>query len=220
MAFYDTQLAYAVRYARHALSIDENRRKFECVPWDEDRTRPPGRDGRVAPVRFRQVWFAGSHSDIGGSYPETESRLSDIALAWMVEEAISLPDPIHIDPSVLKLFPDSGGLQHDERKVAIALAPGWLAGLAFRCGLEKYFLWREGQRRIPDDAELHPSVLARFKRPAVLVHDDMIPYRPEALRRHRLVRHYGPALAAHFASRSVRGGPIHPRRPTPRLATQ
>ena len=36
--------------------------------------------------RLRPVWFAGNHSDIGGSYPEPESRLSDIALEWMCEQ--------------------------------------------------------------------------------------------------------------------------------------
>ena len=41
-------------------------------------------DGSIEDVtRFRQVWFAGNHSDIGGSYPENESRLSDITLDWM-----------------------------------------------------------------------------------------------------------------------------------------
>jgi hypothetical protein len=33
-----------------------------------------------------QMWFAGNHSDIGGSYPEAESRLSDNALAWMIAQ--------------------------------------------------------------------------------------------------------------------------------------
>ena len=87
MAFYDTRLHYAVRYARHALAIDENRRKFECVPWQEDHCEDREAAAARVPARFKQVWFAGSHSDIGGSYPDTESRLSDIALAWMVEEA-------------------------------------------------------------------------------------------------------------------------------------
>ena len=38
-AFYDTRLNHAVRYARHALAIDENRASFACVPWDEERPR-------------------------------------------------------------------------------------------------------------------------------------------------------------------------------------
>ena len=37
-------------------------------------------------------WFAGNHSDIGGSYPEIESRLSDIALHWMAKEAEGVPN--------------------------------------------------------------------------------------------------------------------------------
>src|SRR5262249_368192 len=74
----------------------------------------------------------GSHSDVGGSYPETESRLSDIALAWMVEEAERLPHPIRVDRSVLKLYPDAAGGQHNERKAAIAACPRSLARLALQ----------------------------------------------------------------------------------------
>ena len=70
MAFYDTRLHYAVRYARHALSIDENRKKFDCIPWhDGDELRHILADRAREVPRFKQVWFAGNHSDIGGSYP-------------------------------------------------------------------------------------------------------------------------------------------------------
>jgi hypothetical protein len=31
-----------------------------------------------------EVWFAGVHSDVGGSYPEPQSQLSKLALRWMV----------------------------------------------------------------------------------------------------------------------------------------
>ena len=80
--------------------------------------------------RFKQMWFAGNHSDIGGSYPETESRLSDISLGWMVEEAMSLPHPVRIDHSVLNLYPDHRGEQHDERKALLSACPGWLTRCA------------------------------------------------------------------------------------------
>jgi len=36
----------------------------------------------------KQVWFTGAHSDVGGSYPEKESGLSQIALEWMIREAV------------------------------------------------------------------------------------------------------------------------------------
>ncbi|WP_442869806.1 phospholipase effector Tle1 domain-containing protein [Bradyrhizobium sp. CCBAU 11361] len=32
------------------------------------------------PDWLRQVWFAGNHSDVGGSYLENEGRLPDISL--------------------------------------------------------------------------------------------------------------------------------------------
>ena len=57
------------------------------------RARPSPTSPRPRRPRFKQVWFAGSHSDVGGSYPETESRLSDIALAWMTQEAIEPAAP-------------------------------------------------------------------------------------------------------------------------------
>src|SRR5215469_3786304 len=37
---------------------------------------------------IKQVWFAGVHSDVGGSCAEAESGLSKIALEWMLCEAV------------------------------------------------------------------------------------------------------------------------------------
>ena len=67
-------------------------------------------------IWFEQIWFAGNHSDVGGSYPENEARLSDIALHWMVNEARRCPHPILVDKAYLKLCPSCDGMQHDERK--------------------------------------------------------------------------------------------------------
>ena len=36
---------------------------------------------------IEQVWFAGVHSDVGGSYPEAESQLSKLAFQWILGEA-------------------------------------------------------------------------------------------------------------------------------------
>jgi len=76
--FYDTKLGSNVRIARHALAIDERREDFEPTLWEP-------RDG----LDLEQVWFAGSHSDIGGGYPADDQGLfaSDIALDWMVGQA-------------------------------------------------------------------------------------------------------------------------------------
>lgn len=67
----------SVSTVRHAISIDEHRAFFRQNLWGHG---GPGQD-------VRQVWFAGVHSDVGGSYPERESGLSQIALEWIVEQA-------------------------------------------------------------------------------------------------------------------------------------
>ncbi|TNC83078.1 MAG: hypothetical protein C9356_01125 [Oleiphilus sp.] len=76
--FYDTELGSNVAIARHALAIDEKRTDFEPTLWD-------AKEG----LDLKQVWFAGVHSDIGGSYgPDKHRKLaSDTPLAWMLDEA-------------------------------------------------------------------------------------------------------------------------------------
>jgi hypothetical protein len=115
MKFYDLHLNNAVWYARHAMSIDENRADFARVPWGGAHNRGPARPNEY-PDWLQQVWFAGNHSDVGGSYPENEARLSDISLGWMVRAAKNLPAGetpdgfgIKLDDRYLKLNPDPLG---------------------------------------------------------------------------------------------------------------
>ena len=81
MRFYDYDLNPHVGYARHAISIDENRANFARVPWHS--VKQTSRDERGLQW-FEQVWFSGVHADVGGGYPENESRLSDFTLNWML----------------------------------------------------------------------------------------------------------------------------------------
>jgi uncharacterized protein (DUF2235 family) len=77
--FYDTKMGANVKTARHALAIDEERVDFEPTIWLPR-----------AGVDLKQVWFAGVHSDVGGSYgpdKETGNCVSDLALGWMLDEA-------------------------------------------------------------------------------------------------------------------------------------
>ena len=176
-------------FARHALSIDENRRDFARVLWDEDGSEQVATvaDG---PERFKQVWFAGVHSDVGGSYAENEARLSDIALGWMVDEARSLPHPLEVDPALLRLAPSADGIQHDERKMTIAGWWSWVREIGlFLLGPDR-FGWPKGIRKIDPEAPLHPMVLQRFELKSVQLYDEMGLYRPEALRNHNAVKQY------------------------------
>jgi len=76
--FYDTEIGSCVKVARHAMAIDEHRSDFTPTIWD-----------RNANTDLVQAWFAGAHSNIGGSYkPDSDGGLlSDNALDWMIREA-------------------------------------------------------------------------------------------------------------------------------------
>jgi hypothetical protein len=122
-----------------------------------------GRKADVAhapPDWLVQRWFIGNHSDIGGSYPETESRLSDIALKWMVEQATGIPHPIILDKSKLHMFPDPAGMQHCEVASVLDLFPRWFPARWRRS-------WNEAARPDVSLDACHPSVLKRFELPAV-----------------------------------------------------
>ncbi len=65
-----------IAVTRHAIAIDEKRAFFR-VNWFQEE---PG-------LNLKQVWFPGSHCDVGGGYAESQSGLSKHALAWMAREA-------------------------------------------------------------------------------------------------------------------------------------
>lgn len=172
---YDRFLSGEVAYARHAMAIDEERASFPRVQWGP--TKTPDHRLDQAPTWLKQVWFAGCHSDIGGSYLESESRLSDIALGWMVEELRECVPDVSISDSMLRIFGDHRGLQHEERWMLKAL--GWE--------------WKRQPRYVFEDGELHQSVYDRLNAGPVPIVDEVKLYRPEQLRRHnRLQAIYAP----------------------------
>jgi hypothetical protein len=120
------------------------------------------------PKWLKQVWFPGCHSDIGGSYPEAESRLSDIALDWMVGELKECVPSIRINENFLNRAPDPLGLQHREDAM-VAFGP-------FRIG------WKKGIREVGNDFPLHPSVQERMQASAVAQCGEVKPYRPAQLK--------------------------------------
>lgn len=73
----DRHLSSIVDCAYHALSLDDERRSFHPVLWDE--SDPKDSD------RIQQVWFPGVHSNIGGGYPK--DGLSYVSLNWIITKA-------------------------------------------------------------------------------------------------------------------------------------
>lgn len=77
--YHDVALNPSIQNAFHALAIDEHRKPFSPTLW----TTPVGWNGHL-----EQVWFAGVHSNVGGSY--SPDGLANEALHWMVEKAEGL----------------------------------------------------------------------------------------------------------------------------------
>lgn len=85
-AFHSHHLADNVKAGFHALALNETRVAYSPVLWDGD------------DPRAEQVWFPGSHGDVGGHINgfEPARPLANISLVWMLENAqgcgLRLPD--------------------------------------------------------------------------------------------------------------------------------
>ena len=73
--FPDQELSSNVEYGYQALAIDEERKTFRPILWDE----------RESNGLVQQVWFSGVHANVGGGYPK--QGLSLVTLLWMMKKA-------------------------------------------------------------------------------------------------------------------------------------
>jgi uncharacterized protein (DUF2235 family) len=89
--YHNVGLTPEIRNAFHAMAIDERRKPFEVNLWE----RTSGWNGVL-----EQVWFAGVHSNVGGSYKP--DGLANEALHWLVEKAEGLG--LEVDDSYLAHF--------------------------------------------------------------------------------------------------------------------
>ena len=188
--FHDTRLTETIDVGLHALSIDELRGPFRPTLW----TLPKG---RVLPSHqhVEQVWFAGTHADIGGGHRET--ALSDVALLWMAERIQATTGlALDMEKLVQAARPDALGPQH-------SVAEGWLftlSGLFPFIRLVKQATaaipplrrlligsWRSGKlgrgEQVVNES-IHDSVLERFGERAIELRygrSRTITYRPRNL---------------------------------------
>jgi uncharacterized protein (DUF2235 family) len=179
-----TQSNPSVKAFRQAISIDERRRMFRLKPWDEGQTFMRNRFSRTnnaEPQDSLQVWFAGVHPDIGGSYPEKESGLSKFPLIWMIDEALKCGLAVdrrtvnHLAWGVPRkgspfsyVAPDFLRDPHDSMSLAWRL-------LEYFPKADKYKEWKSRQsflghyipdaepRPIPENAFVHESVVKRME---------------------------------------------------------
>ena len=83
--YHDFTLHPSVKNAYHALSIDDDRKWFQPTIWNSYNENYQ---------KVEQVWFSGSHTDVGGGF--REPGLSDITLEWMVQKAVSHGIKLHL----------------------------------------------------------------------------------------------------------------------------
>jgi hypothetical protein len=105
------------------------------------------------------VWFPGVHSDVGGGYPET--GLSDIALQWMFEKALSCN--LSFDNITTK--PDPTAKLHETYTGFYKLQSK---------------LYRPIGKSEPKDGNtnesLHPSVMERYKKDSTYRPKNLVEY--------------------------------------------
>jgi Uncharacterized alpha/beta hydrolase domain (DUF2235) len=88
--FHDVGLSPICDHSLHAVAIDEHREAFEATLW---------RHGKFTATdqRAEQVWFAGSHGDVGGGYVVEETRgdrpyVDDLPLDWMIRRVQAIAE--------------------------------------------------------------------------------------------------------------------------------
>ncbi len=165
--FHDLRLNPYIKHARHAVAMDERRSPFTPTLWTGP--FPEGQD-------VKQVWFPGSHQDVGGGHLRT--GLSDGALRWMVDEVRGVEPPLGFRRTTLdQIRPDPLDVLHDDDRGVIGVAEP-LADLEMRPLLEIAFQPRpravpriDPSTRAPD---VHQSVYDRQRTPPITAG----PYRP------------------------------------------
>jgi len=107
--FHSFKLCENVKFARHALSIDEKRKAFHPKIWLPI-------DGKHKNERMKQVWFSGVHTDVGGGYSEDD--LSNISLKWMIKESkakgLLFKDESEAYKNFIDSNPNVNGIMHNE----------------------------------------------------------------------------------------------------------
>lgn len=72
--FHDLEPTPVVKNVLHAVAVDDERRTFWPLIWNEN--------GFTSEQHIEQVWFPGMHSNVGGGYPR--AGLANITLDWMI----------------------------------------------------------------------------------------------------------------------------------------
>ncbi|RII26355.1 MAG: hypothetical protein CXR31_11735 [Geobacter sp.] len=150
----------SISVIRHAVSVDERRCFFRQNLMKQSKNQD-----------FKQYWFSGVHSDVGGGYPEVDSSLWREPFEWMLKEAedSGLELKSHRLASVRSKTPSVSqhpwtDPQHESLRgswwiLEFFPKPVWRPDLKRK--LPQLGLGRH--RSIPENALIHKSVLLRIQ---------------------------------------------------------
>ena len=171
ISFHSTELSPLVDVGLQALAIDEPRGPFNPSLW----TRKKGA-ALPSGQHIEQVWFPGSHANIGGGFPETS--LSDIALIWMAERAMAttgvafdlarLRKLTKVDPLGELVSPTSDGIYRVSRLLPfVRLIRQSEAGISpfRRAVLGTWRTSRLDDGLVTVGESIHPAALERLGKP-------------------------------------------------------
>lgn len=172
--FRDLKLDPRIPTARHAIAMDERRTAFTPAPWDTQKDE--SRQDIQAHQDIQQVYFPGSHMDVGGGNPET--GLSDGALQWMIDEAEATG--VGFEPPVLsQIHPNPEDALHEDNRRAFRFL-GPLYDALVDPLLQPVFKTRP--RKVPQIKPIGGPRTQALHRSAYARHDAHIittrPYRP------------------------------------------
>ncbi len=148
--FYDTKIGRNVRFARHAMAIDEHRSDFVPTVWELREN-----------MDMQQVWFAGAHSNVGGSYkPDPDGTLlSDIPFKWMVSEArkagLAIED--HLDGQI---HPNTMAKLHNSRRSFYRVKKKYYRPIGH--GKGEVLIHRSVKERWDNDGDYRPENLVEY----------------------------------------------------------
>jgi uncharacterized protein (DUF2235 family) len=148
-----------VKMVKHALAIDEKR-----TFYTQNEIR------NISKADVEEVWFAGVHSDIGGSFPDTENGLGKITFKWLVDHAIK--EGLFVDQSryedIISERKDNKGPDPYDKLHSNGYAWRLLEfiprkNVQYEDGKKQvsWYLPFNRPRKIPKDATIHESVALR-----------------------------------------------------------
>ncbi|KIJ32055.1 hypothetical protein M422DRAFT_35987 [Sphaerobolus stellatus SS14] len=115
-SFPDKVLGPHIQHAFHAMALNETRADFNVVKFRQTD------EGRAKGQTLKQVWFAGSHADIGGGWQCHD--LSDLTLVWMVSniEGMLAMDRNYLEHILWPVAPWGKQMPHDSEIGVFKLA--------------------------------------------------------------------------------------------------